>query len=43
MDVDVFFVGLAVHDFETARTWYEQFFDRPADALATRDLEVTSS
>lgn len=39
MDVDVFFVGLAVRDFDTAREWYERFFDRPADVVA-HDTEV---
>jgi catechol 2,3-dioxygenase-like lactoylglutathione lyase family enzyme len=34
MDVDVFFVGIAVRNFETARAWYERFFDRPADVVA---------
>jgi predicted enzyme related to lactoylglutathione lyase len=39
MDVDVFFVGIAVREFDTARAWYEQFFDRTADVVA-HDTEV---
>src|SRR5262245_13882674 len=34
MDVDVFFAGLPVSDFETAKAWYERFFARPADVVA---------
>jgi predicted enzyme related to lactoylglutathione lyase len=34
MNVDVLFVGVAVRDFKAARTWYERFFDRPADVIA---------
>jgi glyoxylase I family protein len=39
MDVDVLFVGVAVTDFTTARTWYERFFGRSADVVA-HDNEV---
>ena len=34
MDVDVFFVGVAVSDFDAARVWYERLFDRTADVIA---------
>jgi predicted enzyme related to lactoylglutathione lyase len=34
MDVDVLFVGVAVSDFDTARAWYERFFDRTPDVIA---------
>jgi predicted enzyme related to lactoylglutathione lyase len=39
MSVDVMFAGNAVSDFETARVWYERFFDRAPDVVA-HDEEV---
>jgi len=34
LDVDVFFAGVAVTDFDAARTWYEHFFGRAPDVVA---------
>jgi hypothetical protein len=39
MDVDVLFAGTAVTDFEEAQAWYERFFGRAPDVVAT-DEEV---
>jgi predicted enzyme related to lactoylglutathione lyase len=39
MDVDVLFASTAVTDFEEARAWYERFFGRAPDIVAT-DEEV---
>ncbi|HEY0521307.1 MAG TPA: VOC family protein [Ilumatobacteraceae bacterium] len=39
MKFETLFAGVAVGDFETARAWYERFFDRRADIVA-HDTEV---
>lgn len=37
MDVDVLFAGIAVTDFEKAQAWYEGFFGRAPDIVATHE------
>jgi predicted enzyme related to lactoylglutathione lyase len=39
MKPETLFAGVAVSDFETAKQWYERFFDRRADVVA-HDTEV---
>lgn len=34
------FVGIPVTNYESARTWYEQFFGRPPDVLPKEDEAV---
>jgi len=45
MQIDALFAGIAVSDFDTARRWYERFFDRPADVVAheTEQMWQTSA
>jgi predicted enzyme related to lactoylglutathione lyase len=37
MDVNVLFAGIAVNDFKSAQAWYERFFGRGPDVMATED------
>ncbi len=39
MDANVLFAGVAVADFQAARSWYERFFGRSPDVVA-HDEEV---
>jgi predicted enzyme related to lactoylglutathione lyase len=45
MQIDALFAGIAVSDFGAARSWYERFFDRPADVVAhaTEQMWQTSA